>query len=77
MKPSVLDPAINRARADPAKLRRFIRRDHLHLRFTDFAPGNGRVISLIEHNQPVLLDGDLDSPFRVVHRLPNLLVLPG
>jgi hypothetical protein len=71
------DPAINCARADLAKLRRFIRRDHLYLRVTDFAPGDGRMISLIQHNQPVLLDGDLDSPFRMVYRLPNVLLLPG
>ena len=73
MKPSVLDSPIHCARADLAKLRRFIRRDHLYLRSTDFAPGDGRMISLIQHNQPVLLDGDLDSPFRMVHRLPNVL----
>ena len=71
MKPSVLDSPIHCARADLAKLRRFIRRDHLYLRGTDFAPGDGRMISLIQHNQPVFLDGDFDSSFRMVHRLSD------
>ena len=29
------------------------------------------MVSLIQHNQPVLLDGDFDSSLRMVHRLSD------
>jgi len=69
VKSSILNPAIDRASANLIKLRRLIGRHHLHLLVTGFAPRFYRAIPAAEYQQTVLFDGDLDSSFRVCHRL--------
>jgi len=61
----VFNPPIDRARADLRELRGFIWCDHFHLLATVIAPGAGWVVSPAYDQPPVLLNRDLNSPFRV------------